>query len=475
MFVDRQAELAFLDSLLLRDFPSRAQLILFYGRRRVGKTVLLRHWAEASGLPHTYWAAEKEPAGLQRRKLFATVLGIEPQLAMNFDTWDSCWQAVVRVLGEQRTILILDEITYAADSDPAFLSSLQHAWDQLFKSSQTVIVLCGSHIHIMETLQAQQSPLFGRFTGQWHLRPLEFAHLQEFFPTWSMAERVALYAIVGGVPAYLEWLDRTRGLSENLLHVVLAPGSMFVAEPAFLLYDEVRDPRVYLAILQVIGHGNHALGDIANAALIGKTHLPAYLARLQELRLVERRVPATVPAAAQYHSRQGRYHLSDPYFRFYFRFIAPHQPEIGYRSERVLQVIQEGLRGFVGQTAFEDLCRTWVTRQGMQQQLPFVPDAVGSHWDRRVQVDVVAINWRQKQVLLGECKWGNEPVGRNVIIELVTQKAPRLRQVLPEDGRDWQVSFACFARSGFTDAAMTESQAHGLRLVDLDTLEQGLR
>lgn len=474
MFVDRQAELAFLDSLLLRDFPSRAQLILFYGRRRVGKTVLLRHWAEASGLPHTYWAAEKEPAGLQRRKLFAAVLGIEPQPAVNFDTWDSCWQAVARVLSERRTILILDEITYAAESDPAFLSALQHAWDQLFKLSQTVIILCGSHIHIMETLQAQQSPLFGRFTGQWHLRPLEFAHLQEFFPTWSMAERVALYAIVGGVPAYLEWLDRTRGLSDNLLHVVLAPGSMFVAEPAFLLYDEVRDPRVYLAILQAIGHGNHALGDIANAALIGKTHLPAYLARLQELRLVERRVPATVPSAVQYHSRQGRYHLNDPYFRFYFRFIAPHQPEIGYRSERVLQVIQEGLRSFVGQTAFEDLCRAWVARQGMQQQLPFVPDTVGSHWDRRVQVDIVAINWRQKQVLLGECKWGNEPVGRNVIVELVAQKAPKLRQVLPEDGHNWQVSFACFARSGFTSAAVAESQVHALRLVDLVALEQGL-
>ncbi len=474
MFVDRQAELAFLDNLLPRDFPTHAQLILFYGRRRVGKTVLLRHWAEASGLPHTYWAAEKEPALLQRRKLFAAVLGVEPQQAMSFDSWDSCWQAVARVLGDRRTILILDEITYAADSDPALLSSLQHAWDQFFKSSQTVIALCGSHVHTMETLQAQQSPLFGRFTGQWYLRPLEFAHLREFFPTWSMAERVALFAIVGGVPAYLEWLDRTRGLSENLLHVVLAPGSMFVAEPAFLLYDEVRDPRVYLAILQAIGRGSHTLGDIANAALIGKTHLPAYLARLQELCLVERRVPATIPPAAQYHSRQGRYHLSDPYFRFYFRFIAPHQQEVGYRSERVLQVIQEGLRGFVGQTAFEELCRTWVARQGLQQLLPFVPDNVGSHWDRRVQVDVVAINWRQKMVLLGECKWGNEPVGRNVITELVSQKAPWLRQALPEEGRDWQLSYVCFARSGFTDAAVAESQTQGVRLVDLTELEQGL-
>ena len=135
MFVDRQAELAFLNSILERKRPSAAQLILLYGRRRVGKTVLLRRWAEASGLPHTYWAAEKEPSALQRRKLFARVLGVEPARAATFDTWADCWQAIAATLGDRRHILILDEFPYAAEADPAMLSSLQHAWDQHFKTS----------------------------------------------------------------------------------------------------------------------------------------------------------------------------------------------------------------------------------------------------------------------------------------------------------------------------------------------------
>jgi hypothetical protein len=96
----------------------------------------------------------------------------------------------------------------------------------------------------------------------------------------------------------LEWLDPERSLSDNISEVILAPGSMFIAEPAFLLYDEVRDPRTYLAILQAIGAGHHTLSDIANAALVGRTHLAAYLARLQELRLIERRLPVTVPPAS---------------------------------------------------------------------------------------------------------------------------------------------------------------------------------
>ena len=87
MFVDRQAELAFLASTLARRRPTAAQFILVYGRRRVGKTVLLRHWAESAKVPYTYWAVEKEPAALQRRKLFARLLGVEPAQAAAFDSW----------------------------------------------------------------------------------------------------------------------------------------------------------------------------------------------------------------------------------------------------------------------------------------------------------------------------------------------------------------------------------------------------
>lgn len=200
--VNRREELAFLASVLERDRPTVAQLILLYGRRRVGKTVLLRHWAEASGLPHTYWAAEKEPALLQRRKLFARVLGVEPARTTPFETWADCWEAIAALLAGRRHIIILDEFTYAAESDSAMLSSLQHAWDQYLKTSQLVIVLCGSHVHAMEMLLTRQSPPFSRLTGQWHLQPLPFASLREFLPGWSAEERVAAYAVVGGVPAY---------------------------------------------------------------------------------------------------------------------------------------------------------------------------------------------------------------------------------------------------------------------------------
>ena len=474
MFVDRQQELAFLNSLLERQHPGPAQMVLLYGRRRVGKTSLLLHWSAQAGIPVTYWSAEKEPAALQRRKLYAALLNMPVSRAPIFESWADVWNAASELVNEQKRILILDELPYAAEADPAMLSALQHAWDHHFKSSNLILVLCGSQVHTMETLLSHQSPLFGRMTGQWHLQPLTFSSLREFLPDWSVEERIAAYAIVGGIPAYLEWLDPSRNLTQNIREVMLSPGSMFVAEPTFLLYDEVREPNIYLAVIKAIGQGAHTLNDISNASLIGKAHLSSYLTRLQELYLVERRLPATVPIRGLRKSRMGRYHLSDPYFRFYFRFLTLFHDTLTFDPDRVLAQVKDGLRAFVGQTAFEQISREWVIKQGKKGQLPFEPEVVGSHWSASVQVDVVAINWHEKQILLGECKWGLDGIDRQIVRELIEQKMPKVMAGLPDGGTDWRVHYAIFSRGGVTQAALAEFQRYGGASVDVEMLDKDL-
>ena len=471
MFVDRQKELAFLNHVLTRRRPGPAQLILLYGRRRVGKSHLLLHWAEQSGLPFTYWLAEKEPAALQRRKFFAKLQSVPMRGAPLFDAWSELWEMVATIVGDKRQILILDELPYAAESDPAFLSALQHAWDQYFQHTNVVIVLCGSQIRTMESLLFHQSPLFGRMTGQWHLHPLAFPLLTEFFPAWSTEELVATYAIVGGIPAYLKWLDADLNLVENIRQIILNEGSLFLAEPTFLLQDEVREPQSYLAILKAIGLGNHTLKEISNAALIASTHLSVHLKRLQELKIVERRLPATIPPSKRRNARTGRYHLSDPYFRFYFRFMAPFHDYLPFDPDKVLAKIKQELRAFVGQTTFEELARQWIQQQAANDQLPFQPDIVGQHWGRKVQLDVVAINWQARQILLGECKWQGDKIHRDVVRNLIEVRGPKL--VTQLEGK-WQTHYAFFSRSGFTPAATETATNAKAILVDLKRLAHEL-
>lgn len=468
-FVDRKRELDFLEKL--ETYPD-GQMVLVYGRRRVGKTVLLRHWAEKSTLKHIYWAAEKEPPQLQRRKLFARCFGDSaPQT--QFETWADCFTAVAQVLGQAPTILIIDELPYAAEADSGFLSALQHAWDHLFKPLPLILVLCGSHVNVMEQLMNRQNPLYGRFRRQLHLQPLPYCAIEAFGTDWDADERVAIYATVGGIPAYLEWLDPTLSYSQNLQEVLLDTGSLFIAEPEFLLYDEVREPRNYLAVLKAIGGGAHTLQDIQNETMLSKSHLTTYLAKLQTLYMVERRVPATVRPQQRHRSRQGRYHLSDAFFRFYFRFISPRQADIAYKPERVLPAIRQQLRSFIGASAWETLSRQWVDWAVDAQLIHWLPESIGAYWDRRVQIDVVAVSWTEKKVLLGECKWQPQPVSRKVVKELVEEKQTKFLSSL-DKAELWQVSLTFFSRGGFTEAASQYAAQENVQLIDLARLDRDL-
>jgi AAA+ ATPase superfamily predicted ATPase len=469
MFVNRTEELAHLHGLLAR--RRAGELLLLYGRRRVGKTALLRHWAEQSDLPWTYWMAQKEPAELQRRRLYAALRGQAPSAgSQHFTSWTDLWDEVAALVRDDRRILVLDELPWAVEADSAMLSALQYAWDVHFQHSGMVIALCGSQIRTMETILSRQAPLFGRLTAQYYLQPLPFGALRQFFPTWSPEAQVAAYALVGGVPQYLSWFDANASLSTNIRQAILSPMSVALAEIELLLSDEVRDIRTYLTVLNAIGEGAHALKDIASATLTASTNLTRYLGVLQELRLVERRVPATVPPAIRHRSKQGRYHLTDPFHRFYFRFLRPNQAEIAYQPDRVLEQIQTGLRAFVGQTAWEELARIWVKHQGMRGALSFTPEVIGSHWDRTVQADVVAISWRERAILVGECKWGADSVNRQTLRRLLEQTLPRTVAVLPEGGAGWRAIPALFARTGATSDALALLRKHNGIFVDLPTL-----
>jgi AAA+ ATPase superfamily predicted ATPase len=474
-FVDRDTDLVDLDRLAGRE---GAQFILVYGRRRVGKTTLLLHWVQSRGLPYVYWVASRNTEANLRQSLAEALwqyghpgektpsAGYLPEAR----SWRDLFRYAIRVAGGRRLILILDELPYAIEADPALPSELQNAWDHDLKGSNLILFAAGSHVGMMVQLLEYQAPLYGRFTARLPVEPMPFSALAEFLPEYNLAQRVAVYAILGGIPAYLERFDSRKTIAANVQEEILLDTGMFRVEPFYLLSDQVREPRNYAAVLQAIGQGNHTLEDITSAARLGsKQHASTYLSRLQDLFLVKREVPATVRNGRR--TTRGRYYLSDAYHRFYFRFIAPYEMLLEQGLiPRLWEIIREQMRAFVGMTAFEELCREWVRRQAIQGTLPFLPDRIGSHWAKDAQVDVVAIRWDQKQILLGECKWGAGRVGRKVLTDLVAKTS----KVVPDQGEGWTIHYALFARSGFTDVAAARGEQAGALLVDLETLGRGL-
>jgi uncharacterized protein len=470
-FVGRHREL---DELNRNISQRGAQFILVYGRRRVGKTTLLLNWVEKTGKPYIYWVATRDTPAQVRLGFTRAIwrwAHPESQAVPHFDTWQDAFETAAQLIGEQPVILILDEFSYAAESDPSLASHLQAAWDHLFKESNITIVLAGSHIGMMVDLMAYQAPLYGRFTAQLPVDPLPFLALSNFLPRYTAAERVAVYAVTGGVPAYLERFDDSRSLSENLRELFMQRTSLFRTEPFFLIWDVIRrETQTYEAVLKGIAAGDRTPQDIGRTLGVSSSYLSPYLKQLESLHLVKRRIPATIPPERRDTTKTSQYHMSDPYLRFYFRFIAPNAELVEQELTKVLwERISDQFRAFVGMTAFEDLCRDWVLAKARARLLPLVPEVVGSHWSTDALLDMVAINWHDRTILLGECKWGVKAVGRSVIRELV-DKTPN---VVP--GEDWQVNYAFFARAGFTDAAREEAQSVNGVLVDLETLDKDLK
>ncbi len=469
-FIGRAEELKDLLAISRRE---GAQFLIVYGRRRVGKTTLLLQWGARGNLPTVYWPIARANAASLRQELAQAVWrtlspGTTPP---TFDTWEGLFENIVVLASGRRILLIMDEFPWAMEADPALASRLQHAWDHLFKKNNLILVLAGSHIGMMSRLFEYQSPLYGRFTAQLHVKPLPFSSLAEFLPRYDIERRIATYAVVGGVPAYLERMKDQRSLAENLKEEIMSATGIFRNEPFFLISDQVKETRNFIEVIRAIGRGNHVLEDVATVAHIPKHQTIVYLDRLQDLGMVERRLPATLPPAKRSRSHQGRYHLLDHYHRFHFRFIDPNLDLLEQkRYNQVWEKIESQIRAFVGGTAFEELCRAWVWSEADHQGLSFVPEIVGSHWGRGIQIDVVAIDWRSKHILLGEAKWEVDQISAKMLKDFVG----KANQYAEKEFNGWLVQLVFFARAGFTQPTREEASNVHVRLVDLKELAKRL-
>jgi len=378
--------------------------------------------------------------------------------------------------GEKRHIIILDEFPYAVQSEPALPSVLQNAWDHHLKYSNICLVLCGSQVGMMERLLGSEAPLYGRMVGPLRIRPLPFSATAAFFPGYDVEQRVTTYATLGGVPAYLEQFSDDVPLMENVRRNLFRETGLFRSDPDFLIGEQVRDLKVYQAVLSAIAFGARKPSEIAEQSdLPQRSGVDPYLSQLVEMDYVRRELPATVPPKQRQSSRLGRYVLTDNYLKFYFRFVRPNLDLIAQRLfDEVEARITEQLQAFVGMTAFEELCSEWVLAQARAGKMPFSVELVGSHWGGGAQIDVVAINWREKQLLLGEAKWRSDPIRKGIVLDLIKSKTVKLLKQLPAEGDGWQIHYAFFSRSGFTEEARSVAEQYDAQLVTLARLATDL-
>jgi len=445
-FLNRTAELRTLKKLA---GSGKAELVVVYGRRRIGKTALLLHWLKRNKkVSGAYWVAHKTSS---ERLLESFSQAVAPLLNESagdlvFPSWEAALLQVFRLAETERLLLVLDEFPYIVDSCPEFPSLLQKMWDHHGQHSQVVLAICGSHYHMMEDqFFSSRQPLFGRATASMLVEEIPRSELTPFLPRYSESQLAQSLAVIGGVPSYLAlWNDRKSPM-RNIEDLILSPSTLFRHEALFLIREELPEPRTYLAILEALGSNCMTPTQIAASSGVPRSHVGKYLNTLVRLRFVRRLI--SVDRQERVNVRTSRYEIRDPYLRFHFAFVYRHpewmeQGRVGQFRKK----IETRMDAYIGKHVYERWARDRLIALGDAEELSFIPDEVGRAWTTKVEIDVLAVNWRERCAIVGECKWRSRKMAESELANL-KERATRMERL---EGFSFQ--YALFSKSGFTKA-----------------------
>ena len=447
-FIGRKNELHTLNT----EYNRNSSFVVIYGRRRVGKTTLIKEFLKNKTA--FYYLATEELESQSMKRLANVIARTTKNTLLQkieFSDWLDLFQLIADYKPEEKKVLVIDEFPYLVRTNSAFPSILQNAWDEFLKDSNVMLILSGSLMGMMQKhALSYDSPLYGRRTAQMRLTPLPFTSIYET-QNLPFEQAVEQFALTGGVPKYLEFFEDGRPLEEQLKDVVFSKNGFLYEEPNFLLKSESLTAVNYFSIIKTIADGNHKLGKIASALGQESSSLTPYLSTLSDLGFIEKRTPITEKNPEK--SRKGLYFIADNFLRFWFCYVYPYKGELELDNMQiVLDEIHKDFKEKFVAFAYEDICKDIFAKLCSNNAISFVPSRIGSYWlndyDGDTEIDVMSVDHQNKQVFVGECKYHTKPVDAPVYFTLKEKvdNAAEIRKSFPK----YNVIYGLFSKSGFT-------------------------
>ncbi len=409
-FIDRRRELEFLESKWREKKP---QLLIVYGRRRVGKTMLLKEFLKNKPGAYILFTEDSYQENLEKiKRALAKLTGREYFREMKADL-PRLFKYFAEEISDKRVALVFDEFQYFVQLNRGVLSLLQESWDEYLSNTQVYIVLCGSSIGMMESLLSYKNPLYGRRTGQWKVAPFTLIEVAEMFPDKSFEELVKIYAVFGGTPFYLAQVDPLKTIEENIKEKILKKGEVLYEEPEFLLREEFREPKTYKLILKYIALGYTTLGELVNVTGLDRGNLSRYLDTLERLEIIGYKLPMG-------KKKRGRYYIRDYYIRFWFRYVYPNLSDLELgETDKVFESIRGDLENYYAKV-FEEIVLELLEKK----ILDFGQHSVYTWWHKGEEIDAIAVG--ENKTVFIEVKWG-EVTEREAtrILERLREKAEK--------------------------------------------------
>lgn len=469
MFIGRTRELNSLEELY---HQQGFGMTVIYGRRRIGKSTLINEFIK--GKKAVFYTATK--VGKERNlELFSQQAAeiLDPSLTgVHFSSLEVVFDFITNRLGQDKLILIIDELPCWAQDDRSLLSVLQKYIDTRWSDQNMMIILCGSVLSFMENeVLSEKSPLFGRRNSQIRLEAFDYLDAAKFVPDYSAEDKAIIYGITGGVAKYLALIDPKLSLDANIKKQFFRTDGYLYDEPRNLLTQEFTEVAMVNNVIEQIASGSNTVNEIAQKIHENASSVLYTLERLIQVGLAEKRKCIT----EEKNRKKTQYVLKDQMFRFWYAFIprATSVIEMGQGELYYDKVVKPRLHHFMG-SVFEDMCRYYTLRQGIIGAFGTTLTDVGTWWGTetiqqesgRVQqsadIDVVGISDLDKTAVLGECKFKKEKTDKDVYDTL-------LRRSAVIGGKYRIIMYLFFSLSGYT-SWFDSVDDKGVRLLTLKDL-----
>lgn len=458
MFIGREKELQFLNS---RYESNKAELIVLYGRRRVGKTETLKEFCKDK--PNVFYSC-KECTDNEQLKSFSQIILQKKIPASNyiecFQNWEQLFKSILELKGGKKKLMVIDEFPYMVKNNNEIPSILQNLWDNVLKEKNVMIILCGSSMSFIEKeVLAEKNPLYGRATGIYKMSQMDFYDAIKFFPKYSYEDKVYAYSILGGIPHYLKEFDGDKSIKKNIQNNILTKGCILYNEVNFLLHQELRETTMYNTIIEAIALGNTKLNDIYLKTGIEKTKIIVYITNLVELGIIEREFSADDKIKEQANNQRGLYKLTDSFFKFWYAYVFPNTSalELGDIKGVYDSCIEDTLNNFSSR-AFESICIEYLNRENIRGTLPFRFKTIGRWWDsNNNEIDIYATDG--KELLIGECKFRNTKVS----IADYQDLKDKCKDKMPK-------YYYIFSKSGFKENLVELAKEENIKLISLEQI-----
>jgi AAA+ ATPase superfamily predicted ATPase len=460
-FFNRVRELASLEEHYKHACNGSGSFVVLYGRRRVGKTELVRRFIESIDSTRLYFYVD-----LAERRVILDALqkSILEQLkeTVVFSDFDDFFAFVKNKADHGPFVLVIDEFQRFLTVAPEVITSLQRYWDNEFKNRKMMLIIVGSSIGMIQKITGSRAgALYGR-ADRIRVGPFRYRDFRLMFSNLDETEKIVRYAVFGGTPYYLEKTLAYDDTSSAINDLVIKKDGSLSEEPKNLMeYENFRTHARYNSILQSISSGKEVLKEIADFTKVPITALPPYLTKLDELlSLIEKKDPVLGK------ERLKRYKISDNFFRFWYKFVFENQTTINLENRTfVKDKIKAELNSYVGRL-FEDVVRELlIAYQGKKLKgIEVNFEEIGSWWDRNGnEIDLVSVNTKEKRILTGEVKWSSHPIGEDVLDGLI-----RKSKLIGAPGR---YEYMLVSKAGFTETCKKKAQELGATALDIGDIK----